>query len=1056
MKHHTAVWLAVFLLPIFSVSVAAQQHPQESLSSITPALISGRAAEAKDQLMKALAEARQKNDAQGEAMALFYLGLAEMGLNDVDGSRASLQEAGKKMAAQNDVIGQWLTIIVLAQMDKALGSVSQAITQMEEAFAVINKAKTSNAPFSLKTLITLTSSSLPPGMGSMLETSGDLMKPMILQYMLEPVTHDLYGSLLTDAGQLDKAEVELNAAAGGMDLFQGMYDFSLAAHFGDLRFRQHRYDDARSSYQKALSSTQQIAMNPLGDDWIRVDIYDRLARLESMIGHIDDAMRWSDKTLEIIGKTGTPVQECLALETRGVLLMRSERFGESEGVLKRAMQLAVAAKNVARQASIESHFGSLAIMNGNYGSAAAHLEKSVRLHASLNDPIAEAFAWGSLFDAYMLTDNFAAAEDALTHARALVEKSHFTLGMDMISLSETWLRFRKGQATPAEVRASVERLTRNPMIRDFDIAQDIEQITKKTMDMIEKPDGSMPSIKSHGMPNFDYYAAIAKGLQEMERGNAEEARKIWLGAVDKIPSSDMRAGLFGLLGASYWKDANYEQASHWFSEATKSLDTGGKNLPDTMLSPYLGSYHRAYYDVLIETYLRNGKVEAAFETTERARGRAFLRLLGNHRLRAPAGADSKLVDELEKLRIAIAGWDERPQPGVNVVDLRKRYEMLLSRIDATSAEYASMTSAEPLSLDAVRKELPEHTTLISYYVSLFGTYAWIIDAQKIESVKLTLDAAQLHRLSCWTEQIGRTRAPRVMDGNTQCGSDPAKPDEAYAALIAPLREKIRTDRLMIIPHGELHYVPFAALYDPKTGRYLVQDYTITYTPSASALRFLRAKESPVDGGSLVLGDPEAPAQSRLQGANTEALNVAQKLHTTPKLGKKASKDLLYPLGKIDLLHIAAHAGYDATSPLFSAIYLAEGRGKKGPLTVDEIQSKIDLKGVNLVVLSACRSGVGKRSGGDEIVGLTRAILYAGSPGVISTLWDINDKATAPLIGKFYDHLLNGDSAADALRCAQIEVLGEQKTADPYYWAAFLLTGDPAGRWSSSKTERCAS
>ena len=103
--------------------------------------------------------------------------------------------------------------------------------------------------------------------------------------------------------------------------------------------------------------------------------------------------------------------------------------------------------------------------------------------------------------------------------------------------------------------------------------------------------------------------------------------------------------------------------------------------------------------------------------------------------------------------------------------------------------------------------------------------------------------------------------------------------------------------------------------------------------------------------------------------------------------------------------------------------------------------------MNLVVLSACQSGVGNRSGGDEIVGLTRSILYAGSPAVIATLWNISDDATPPLIEKFYDRLLAGASARDALRAAQVDMLRTPKFADPKYWAAFFLTGDPRGRWS---------
>jgi CHAT domain-containing protein len=252
---------------------------------------------------------------------------------------------------------------------------------------------------------------------------------------------------------------------------------------------------------------------------------------------------------------------------------------------------------------------------------------------------------------------------------------------------------------------------------------------------------------------------------------------------------------------------------------------------------------------------------------------------------------------------------------------------------------------------------------------------------------------------------------------------------------------------MLIPHGVLHYVPFAALHDRATDRYLVDDFTLTYAPSASVLRFLHAKESPVDGGALVLGDP-ATTFGSLPGAAQEATTVARILGTTPHLGTEARESLLYDLhAETDLVHLAAHGIYDPLNPLFSRIALASGGAHDGNLTVQDILSSLDLTGVNLVVLSACRSAVGARSGGDEVVGLTRALLYAGTPGVISTLWNIDDTASAGLMEEFYRRLAGGASVAEALRQAQLAV--KERYADPRYWAAFTLNGDPQGRWKQA-------
>jgi CHAT domain-containing protein len=392
-------------------------------------------------------------------------------------------------------------------------------------------------------------------------------------------------------------------------------------------------------------------------------------------------------------------------------------------------------------------------------------------------------------------------------------------------------------------------------------------------------------------------------------------------------------------------------------------------------------------------------------------------------------------------------------PGETLENLRFRYDLLRTRTQSTSDD-PSMNGVQPLSLADLWQELPDHTTLISYFISPLGAHAWVLDGEGVVHVRLNLDAGQMNRVTCWAAQFAKEpKATTVQRGGRMsgdCGSDAATSEEVYAALFAPLRSRIRNSRLMIVPHGDLHYVPFAALYDPQRKHYLVEDYTLMQLPSASALRLLRARESPVLGASLVLGDPDATGNTSLPGANLEVQRVATMLHTTARIGNEACEDLLYHLdGKVDLLHIAAHGRYDSTDPFFSVLELAASDQRNGQLTVDEILSDVELSGVNLVVLSACQSGVGQRSGGDDVIGLTRAFLYAGSPGVISTLWSINDQATTSFIETFYSKLLTGVTAADALRAAQLRMLGDPQFRSPYYWAAFVLTGDPIGRWATS-------
>jgi CHAT domain-containing protein/tetratricopeptide (TPR) repeat protein len=1032
------------VLTVLLVLPLAAEGPKDRIAAAGPYLTSGRPADAKVHLTKALQEFRERKDPRGEAVVLMLLGIAEVGLSNEDAARGDLQDAAKKLRAQEDTFGAWMALTMLAQLEKSIGRYTAALAWQDEALNVIRKAKTSDAPFTLSSFVLLAEAfGLSAGDLPILEAAAEFMKPILLQYLAEPLTHDIYASIWIEVGEYDRAEEELNAAAAGAQLFGAMYQYSIAAHYGDLRYRQRRFDEARVQYEKALEGSLRMPFSAVGEEWIKVGIYSRLAELELADGRVDAALAWNGKALEIARSARNAFRESAILEERGMLLMRGDRLGEAEEAYKEALRIAVASHNDAQEASIEASLGASSMMAGNYGAAASHLEEAIRLYQTLNNPLAEGPLWTHLAVIHIITATEGTADGVLARARELAENSQWDIACNLVALLETWQKFRQGEATQADLSTAFNQITRSADMKAIDATGDFERSLLGLM----WPDGPAFTTEIKGL--YAGLAYFSEGRRQLERGNNIAARQFFQKALAASPNGDLRAGYLALIGATYWREGNVDEAIRWFSDATQVLDATGDNLrADAMLAGYLGGERRAYYDVLIEALLKDHQIEQAFEVTERARARGFLRLLGNPRVK-PSGPVSGLAEEAEKLRIRIANWGETSAPGESLEDLRVRYEILLSRVQATVPEYASMTSVQPLSLVDMWQEVPPDTTLIAYFVSPIAAHAWILDAGKMDHVTLPLDSAHLHRISCWAAQLGQTRnarSTRVID--FECGTDPATAEEAYAALIAPLRSKIRNTKLIVIPNGDLHYVPFTALYDPKSKHYLVEDYTLTYAPSVSSLRFLRGKESAVGGRALILGDPEAPAQSGLPGAKQEAQQVAEKFHASAKVGKEARESLLYHLdGKVDLLHIAAHAGYDAKSPRFSAVYLAADDEKNGRLDVDEILSDLDLSGVNLVVLSACQSAVGKRSGGDDIIGLTRALLYAGTPGVVSTLWRIDDEATPPLIGKFYTHLLAGDTAAEALRGAQLELLRDPRYAHPHFWAAFSLTGNPMGKWT---------
>jgi CHAT domain-containing protein len=258
-------------------------------------------------------------------------------------------------------------------------------------------------------------------------------------------------------------------------------------------------------------------------------------------------------------------------------------------------------------------------------------------------------------------------------------------------------------------------------------------------------------------------------------------------------------------------------------------------------------------------------------------------------------------------------------------------------------------------------------------------------------------------------------------------------EELYRDLFAPLEPHIRNRNLVIVPQGVLHFVPFAALWDGK--RYLGDAYALSYSPSATALKFARERKAVAAGPILAAGDPDGS----LQYADTEARAAARLFGMEPLLGRAATEGAVVSrASQAGILHLAAHAVLNPVNPLFTRIELAPDEGHDGNLEMHEVFG-LDLSKTGLVVLSGCSTQLGKLSAGDEIEGLTRAFLYTGTPAVMASLWNVADESTALFMESFYTHLRKGKGRAEALRRAQAET--RRRFPHPYHWAAFVLTGD---------------
>lgn len=479
-------------------------------------------------------------------------------------------------------------------------------------------------------------------------------------------------------------------------------------------------------------------------------------------------------------------------------------------------------------------------------------------------------------------------------------------------------------------------------------------------------------------------------------------------------------------------------------------------------------------------------MERALIISERARARGLLDLLAESETGVRTGVDASLRERERDLQQRLAAQADRAEKdkeereagkplrgGADVELLRRQFDDVEREIRASSPRYAQLTQPAPASLRAIQSVLDGETSLLEYFLGEDRSVLWVVTRASFETFVLPgrsgIEALARELHEALSSGAGGAAGLRVGQAAT------------LARLLLPLAaDGIKNRRLAIVADGALQYVPFAALPDPSRPAAetapIAFRHEVVSLPSASVLVEIRRQaagrgsaprtlvvvadpvleaEDPRLGGSRTVsragstrGDAESPG--RLPFSQIEAralLRLVAPKDRGEKLGFEASVESVRSgtLARYRLIHFATHGVLDTERPERSGLLLSrfdrQGRPVEGFLAASDIFN-LDLS-ADLVVLSACRTALGKEIRGEGLVGLTRAFMYAGTPRVVSSLWRVDDAATAELMKRFYEGMLGPRKlrAAAALREAQLTTAKQNRWQDPYYWAAFVLQGE---------------
>lgn len=1013
---------------------------------------------------------RSIEDRHGEALGLVVRSMAASSHGDYEPAIADLEAAISLLETAGDRLSAALFLWTMGLTERLDARYEAALAHLTRSAGLLASVAEDPRGASFRGFFSIARFFAGPSALPEQFLTVEAATPLLVS-VFEAVVRDEMGGVLVDLERLGEAEEQLARAEAVSRLLGGILDMSLHAHLGDLRRRQWRLEEAKQHYERSLKGVGSLRLLPLPMDH-RLDIQalGRLAEIESLLGRPEPALNRNTQALELARKDGDRAREASVLEDRGDLLFHHHRIQEAENTLEEALRVAKEAKDRYRQATILLSLGNLSFHRGAFEVAASRLEASRAVLRELGKARLEAPTNVLLAEVYLALESDESAASALAQAREAARKDDSLSIEGLVEWFEQMARLRRGGASLADTRAEtavlLQRLGSQFAPRElldlqasFDVMLEFGKLTEKEGRPSDLELRAVSRATQSGIPQARLIASLYLANVALRQGRVEEARARSNAALHEarlLKNDEFEAYSLVMLSLVVFKEGKSREGLDLFRSAITSLErSAGEMQTDAILASFFGGARHRLYDMFISLLAKEGYSAEAFSLSERARARALLHQVGNRRVASAHTGEPALVAHADALRRAIAVWEdektykagvERTRLEQDIAHAKAEHEGLMTRIQVTNPEYASMVSVVPLTVPAIQQNLEPGQTLVSYFVIGERVHAWVLGRSGLRHVPLELGADGLEDVLCYSAELGRLagstgRGVGVLSG---CPEDRARAARLYQRLFAPLAPSIQGNRLLLVPHGILHYLPFAALKDPGTGQFLVEHYILSYLPSASVLPFLRAKQSSFEGRALVLGAPAArdPELRPLAGAAREAQQVAKAWNTRSWLGAEAMESRLHGLaGTVDLIHLAAHGIYNSRRSSFTRIALAPGEGQDGNLEVHELLSEVDLTGVNLVVLSACETALGKRSAGDEVVSLARAILYAGSPAVISTLWRIHDDAAVELMTAFYGHLRGGRPAAEALRQAQLDLLRGERFREPWHWGAFALMGE---------------
>ncbi|MCI0618428.1 CHAT domain-containing protein, partial [bacterium] len=729
----------------------------------------------------------------------------------------------------------------------------------------------------------------------------------------------------------------------------------------------------------------------------------------------------------------------------GSVQMDLGNYREAQELLQKSLEMAIEQRDRGLEGACMTTLGGLHSDLGEYDLAIDYLKKSVRIAQEIGEKREQAFGLRDIGEIFERTEKYPQALEYYQKDYRLSEEIGEKKGIGR-GLSDIGVIYAK--------------------LGKHDLAM---QQYVKALDILESIGNKQGIGRTLMRIGYEQH-------QKVEMDKAEETLMKSVLVLREVGDPQLLWPALHKLGIVYRDTNRKTEAIKHMKEAVDLIEKVRNEiqLPEQK-SGFLEDKLEVYED-LLQLLLSEGNISEAFEYAQRSKARAFLDLLAESRINPEAGLDQELLDQKRKLVTQLVSIEKSLQKEfdketADLAVIRKletrrngiddQYSKLILDIRNSNPRFADLQYPVPLKLTEAQALLDVDTVLLEYFVGKNHSVVFEISNKDVR-VHPIVGEAQLSKLiQALREELQKPET--VLELTEQSHSRYVKSaSDLYFKLMKPAEADFQSKRrILIAPDGSLNYLPFECLLMKKINSssmdfrslpYLATKFEIEHVPSASVLSALHKNvQNTVSAQKALLAiavpSADTAVDSPLRFAKSEVESIAHffaSSDVTLLIGNQATEENMkrLELNQYRNLHFASHGLINEARPQLSALVLsASSNGKEdGYLTMREV---FDLNlHADLVVLSACKTGLGPQVRGEGVTGLYRAFLCAGTSSVLVSLWNVNDRSAADLMTAFYRNMeKDGMSKSAALKQARMEMI-RKGYSHPYYWSTFILIGSP--------------